>query len=143
MAGPLTEKSGGVYINGLSAFRRDLRKLDKGLDLEVSRYIREKAKEVRDTARERTPVGRTDRRSSRQRRPGTLRKSIKHSVRQKSATLYSNQPDSGVHEWGGTIRPRGKPIRIRGKAMLRGAVAQHTDDVEEHMARMFDRLAGP
>lgn len=134
---------GTVKVKNLGAFRRNLRKLDRDLDLQLARYIREKAREVRDTARNRTPVGRKDRRAKGQRRPGGLKGSIKHSVTQKRATIYSTQPDAPVHEWGGTIRPRGVPIRIEKKSMIRGAVQQHTGDVEQHMERMFDSIAGP
>lgn len=134
--------SGGLTIRNLGAFRRDLRKLDRGLDLGLSRYIRDKVRPVRDDARKRTPVGRSSRRSAKQRKPGTLQKSIKSSITQKRATLYSNEPDAGVHEFGGVITPRGVPIEIREVAMLRGAVANWSDEVEADMGGMFDHLAG-
>lgn len=137
-----TGYTGGVTIKNLGSFRRGLRKLDRDLDVGLGRYIREMARDVRDDARANTPVGRPDRRAAGQRKPGGLGKSIRHSVTQKRATLYSNEPDAPVHEFGGTIRPRGVPIQIQEVAMLRGAVAGRTDEVESHMTQMFDRLVG-
>lgn len=142
VGGPAAGYNGGVTVRNLGAFRRNLRRLDRGLDLGLSRYIREMARDVRDDARSRAPVGRPDRRANDQRKPGGLSKSIRHSVTQKRATLYSNEPDAPVHEFGGTIRPRGVPIEIREVAMLRGAVADQADQVEAHMTQMWDRLAG-
>lgn len=132
---------GGLTIRNLGAFRRGLRRLDRGLDQDLGRYIRVMAKDARDEARRRTPIGRPDRRGKDQRKPGGLGRSIRHSVTQKRATLYSNEADAGVHEFGGTIRPRGTPIKIAEVAMLRGAVADKSEDVEAHMGAMFDRLA--
>jgi len=140
--GPAAGYSGGLTVRNLGSFRRSIRKLDRGLDVGLGRYIRESAREVRDEARSRTPVGRATRRAAGQRKPGTLQKSIRHSVTQKRATLYSNEPDAPVHEFGGTIRPRGVPIDIRETAMLRGAVAEKSDEVESHLTQMFDHLAG-
>ncbi len=141
--GPAAGYDGGVTVRNLGAFRRNLRRLDRGVDVGLARYIRTMAREVRDDARDRTPVGRPDRRADKQRKPGTLAKSIKHSVRQKNVTLYSDQPDAGVHEFGGTISPRGVPIQIREVAMLRGAVRDRAAEVEDRIGRMFDAIAGP
>lgn len=119
----------GVSIRGYSAFRRGLRRLDRDLDKQLGRYVREIAKDVRDEARRNAP-----------RKSGALQKSIKHSVTQKRASLFSDLPYAAVQEWGGTIQPKGVPIEITGRHMLVDAVNDKSEDVEAHMVRIFDSL---
>jgi len=125
-------RAGGVTVRapGLSKLRRDLGKIDKDLRLAANRHIREVANEVRDEARSRAP-----------KKTGRLQKSIKASVRAAGASIYSDLVYAPVHEWGGTIRPRGTPIEIEGKHFMRSAVDDKTERIEEHLGDLLDGIA--
>lgn len=118
-----------VEIKGYAAFRRGLNKLDKELGKQLSQYVRDTVRKVRDDARRFAPN-----------RTGKLSRSIRESVTVKRATIYSTLVYSAVHEWGGTIRPKGSPIKIKRSRYVGRAQAEHFDDVEERMASMFDAL---
>lgn len=119
-----------VQVEGLSKLRRDLRAIDKGLGKSLTDHIREIARKVRDDARSRAP-----------KKTKRLSRSIKHSVRARGASVYSNSPYANVHEWGGTIRPRGVPIRIKGRRFIYSAVQDNTKNVEEELGRSLDVIA--
>lgn len=123
-----------VKAPGLSKLRRDLKKIDKDLGREATSHIREVAKGVRDQAR-------SNLRERSKNPKGVIEKTIKHSVNSRGASIYSNHPGSGVQEWGGTIAPRGTPIEIKGKAYMRGAVAEKADDVAEELGDLLDVIA--
>jgi hypothetical protein len=126
-----------VQIVGLSQFRRDLAKIDKDLSKEINKYLREIGKSVRDTARGLAPKGPT----------GNLKKSIKHSVKAKEMSLYSDLVYAPAHEWGTSkspgsqVQPRGVPIRIKRRQMLGHAVFSRSDDIENHLLGLVDHLA--
>jgi HK97 gp10 family phage protein len=119
-----------VRVDGLAKLRRDLKAIDKDLGKSLTDHLREIAKEVRDDARSRAPV-----------KTGALRGSIKHSVRARGASVYSNLDYAPVHEWGGTIRPRGAPIEIRGRHFIAEAVDANSKRVEDELARSLDAIA--
>jgi HK97 gp10 family phage protein len=119
-----------IKANGLAKLRRDLKAIDKDLAKSFTDHLREIAKDVRDDARPRAP-----------RKTGALQRSIKHSVRARGASVYSNLPYAGVQEWGGTIRPRGTPIEIRGRHFIYSAVDENTKHVEEELTRTLDVIA--
>jgi len=119
-----------VKVDGLAKLRRDLKAIDKDLGKSLTDHLREIAKEVRDEARSRAP-----------RKTGALASSIKHSVRARGASVYSNSPYANVQEWGGTIRPRGTPIEIRGRHFIYSAVDDHTDRVKAELERSLDVIA--
>jgi hypothetical protein len=119
-----------VDVPGLAKLRRDLKAIDKGLAKGLTDHLRDVAKEVRDDARERAPVD-----------EGDLKKSIKHSVTGKGASVYSNSDYAEVHEWGGVIRPRGVPIEIVGRRYIYDAVGDHTDRIRSEMDRILDVVA--
>jgi hypothetical protein len=126
-----------VQIVGLAQFRRDLAKIDKDLSKEINKYFRELGRTLRDEARRRAPVGGT----------GALRKSIKHSVKAKEMSLFSDLVYARAHEWGtsGTaksaVQPRGVPIKIRKTQMLGHTVFRNADRIEEHLGGLVDHLA--
>lgn len=120
-----------VTVRGYAAFRRDLQKLDKGLNRELSRYMREMGREVRDEAR--TIAGEHE-------ITGEMRKSIKHSVTQKQVSVYSNLRQAPGLEWGGTISPKGTPIKLPRHQMVGKAAYRKSEYIEGHVASMFDSL---
>lgn len=125
-------------IEGLSEFRRDLKKIAPETDKAFARRLRTIARQVRDDARALAPV-----------RAGALRKSIKHSVTQTQMSLVSNLPYANVHEWGTKepltertrIQPRGVPIRIPQSQMLGRAVFRAKPRVEGQIIRIFEDVA--
>ena len=128
-----------LVIEGLAEFRRNLKKIAPETDKAVGRKLRTIARQVRDDARSRAPVGDT----------GSLRKSIKHSVTQSQMSLISNLPYANAHEWGTKeplsdrtqIKPRGVPIRIQRSQMLGGAVFSAKPRVEGQVIRIFEEAA--
>lgn len=117
-------------IKGYAAFRRGINKLDKGLGKQLSDHVRKMAIKVRDDARRNAPVGPS----------GDLHKSIKHSVTVKQATIYSNLAYAPVHEWGGTIRPKGVPITIQRTRYIGRAIDDNAEHIESEMTSMFESL---
>lgn len=123
-----------VKAPGLSKLRRDLKKIDKDLGRDATRHVREIAKSVRDEARSNL--------QERSKNPtGAMARTIKHSVKSRGASIYSDHEGSGVQEWGGRISPRGTPIEISGKAYMRDAVVTKADDVAEQLGDLLDVIA--
>ncbi|HTU15635.1 MAG TPA: HK97 gp10 family phage protein [Solirubrobacterales bacterium] len=135
--GGVANSSDAFEIVGLAQFRRDLGKIDKDLSKEINRYLRQIATSARDTARSNAPLGAT----------GKLRRSIKHSVKSKEMSLYSDLEYAPAHEWGTSgkpdskVQPRGVPIRIKRSQMLGRAVFTRADDIENHLLGLVDHLA--
>lgn len=133
-----------VHVRGLSEFRRTLKRISPELDKETRRFLKEAGEKAAVEARRRAPVGSTDRAKShrgRGYRPGKLGRSIKVSATQARISVYSNLPYAGVHEYGGTIKPRGVPIKIKESRMVRGAAEAYMDDVLGQVERVTDHLA--
>lgn len=118
-----------VNVPGLAKFQRDLGRIDRGMRTASTRHLRQIANRVRDSARGRAP-----------RRSGRLARSIRSSARASGASIYSNLEYAPVHHWGGTIRPRGTPIRIEATHFLSEAAEQHTEFVEEELANLLDAI---
>lgn len=123
-----------IEVPGLAKLRRDLRAIDKGLGKALTDHLRDVAKVVRDDARAKL----RERSKNPQNR---IEKTVKHSVRAKGASIFSDHPGSAVQNWGGTIEPRGMPIEIKGKRYMDGAVYEHTEHVEAEMGRTLDAIA--
>ena len=119
-----------IEVPGLRKLRRDLKAIDKDLAQSLTDHLREIARGVRDEARSRAPV-----------KTGALQRSIKHSVRARGASIYSNLPYAPVQEFGGTIRPRGTPIAIRGRHFIYSAIADKAANVERDLERSLDVIA--
>lgn len=125
------DRSVGVQVRGLSQLNRSLGRIDKDLRRESLRHIREVTRKVRDTARDKYTPKLT----------GELAKSLRYSASNRGASVSSSLPQSPVWEWGGRISPRGVPILIPRTRMIGRAVEDHTDDIEEQIGRLFDRIA--
>ena len=138
MARARGDTSNAFVIEGLSEFRRDIKKIAPKVDKEIGRRLRTIARQVRDSARGRAPV-----------ESGALRKSIKHSVTQTQMSLVSTLPYATVHEWGTKeplsdrtrIKPQGVPIRIPRSQMLGGAVFSAKPRIEGQVIRLFEDVA--
>lgn len=119
-----------IDTSGLRELQRDLRRIDKNLGKAINRSIREIANEIRDEIRGST---------QRPYRTGKLRRSVKSSVRARGASLVTKLPQAPVFEWGGTIRPRGAPIKIERTEFIRGQVIKHRDETEKALGQVLDR----
>lgn len=122
----------GIDTRGIKDLVRDLRRLDRRLALAFTAELRDIGNEVRDKVRTST---------QRPFRTGALRRSVKTSVRGAQVSLYSTLPQSGVWEWGGTIRPRGSPIVIPETEFVRREIVAGARGVEERMGEILDQAA--
>lgn len=123
-------------VRGLGDLRRALRRSNTLLDRGVSRHIREIGKRVRDKARMYAPIG-----PRRDPHRGDLRKSLRYSVTRRRASVYTNDPKAPVHEWGGTIRPRGAPIKIPRRQYVSRAVKDSRRFIDAEMLGLLDSIA--
>jgi HK97 gp10 family phage protein len=125
-----------IRIDGLRDLRKNLRDIDRKMGLEVNRYLRQFTAKVRDEARAAAPFS-----------SGALRKSIKHSVKAKQVSIFSDSPYANAHEWGsiggtkGRVRPQGVPIKIRKRQMIGHAVYSNVDKFEDHVMGLVDHIA--
>lgn len=119
-----------VQTQGLSELRRDLKRLDPLIDNELRDAIKEGAGKVAVTAGALAP-----------RESGELAHSIRPTVSGARASVGSTLPYAGWIEHGGTIRPRGVPITIRGAGMVGRAVEDHADQIVEDIADGIERAA--
>lgn len=117
-----------VEVKGLREFRRDL----KQLDVDADKELRKELKVAGETALHGADVPT---------RSGALARSLKISVTAKRITLYSTLPYAGVVHWGGTIEPRGVPIRFPRTEFLSKAVDQGAAQAEQNVADAVDRAA--
>ena len=53
---------------------------------------------------------------------------------------YRRHPGAIVHEFGGTIRPKGVLIEFKEQAMARRAAVQHLPEIERAIESRIDRL---
>lgn len=119
-----------VRTQGLSKLQRSLGKIDKDLRRDSIRHLREVAKRVRGTGQGFAPV-----------RTGALKGSFRYQAGNRGASVSSALPYAAVHEYGGTIAPRGVPIEIKRSRMLGRAVGEHAGDIEEQLGDLLDAIA--
>lgn len=119
-----------IRATGLRDFRTALRNIDKRLDAGVGYVYRDAAKQVRERARQNAP-----------RRSGALRSSLRYSVTQRWASVYSKSPYSAVHEYGGTIRPRGGRVKIERARYTGRAIEQSRRVIDAANERVLDTVA--
>lgn len=113
--------------------QRRLAAIAKDTEKELTAELRKVGNEARDVVRSSTEAPY---------RTGKTRKSVRLSVRRKTVlSLYSNSPQSPVWEFGGVIRPKGKPIEIPQTNFIRGTVVAIADEIDEKLADAFDRIA--
>jgi hypothetical protein len=55
-------------------------------------------------------------------------------------SLIAHHPGAVVHEWGGTIRPRGVPITFKAEAMARRAAVKELPEIERAIDERISRL---
>lgn len=111
-----------IEVEGLREFRRDLRRLEPEIDKQLRADIR---KAVRTVAAEAAAIA--------PRRSGALAASYKPFVTSRGAGVASTLPYAPIIEYGGTINPRGVPIKFTRRMPV-------TVAAERAQARIVDRL---
>jgi hypothetical protein len=119
-----------VQIENGAEFQRELRKIDPLFDRELKDSIRKGTGKIAVTAGARAP-----------RDSGELAHSIRPYVSGVRASVGSTLPYAGVHEFGGSIQPRGVPITIKASGFVGRAVDDHAEEIVEDIADGFDRAA--
>jgi hypothetical protein len=120
-----------VRTEGLAELRRDFKRLDPLIDKELADAIKEGAGKVATTAGALAPRGET----------GDLAHGFRAYVSGARASIGSTVPYAGVHEYGGTIAPRGVPITIRASHAVGRAIEDHAEEIVEDIAEGIDRAA--
>jgi hypothetical protein len=121
-----------IDTDGIRKLVRDFGKMDKTLRAALVKSLRDVGDKARDNIRSSTsPPYRT----------GTLRRSTKTSVRGGSIALYSLLPQAPVLHWGGTIKPRGVPIRFKRTEYIRKEVLRESDHIEGELAGVLEATA--
>jgi hypothetical protein len=119
-----------VRTDSLREFRRDLRRLSPELDKELRQEMRDVVGKVAAQAALLAP-----------RRTGTLARSYRPFVTQRSAGIRSALPYAPVIEYGGTIAPRGVDITFRRSEPVTRAVMRETDQIVESFSDAVERAA--
>jgi len=125
-----------IQVDGLREFQRALRSVSPTAEREFRTAVRNYGKRALDRAKRNTPV-----------RTGALKGSIKVSVTQREAALYSSSPYAKAHEWGASgrsdsqVRPKGVPIEIPRSQMLGNAVYFYRNTFGYELANLVDKSA--
>jgi hypothetical protein len=119
-----------VNTDGLRDFRRDLRRLEPEVDKELRGELRDAVGKVAAIAALLAP-----------RRTGTLARSYRPFVTQRTAGIRSTLPYAPVIEYGGTISPRGTDILIRRSEPVTRAVQRETDRIVDEFGDAVERAA--
>jgi phage gpG-like protein len=122
--------AGPVVVGGIGDLRRSLRATDRDGLKAVQAVTKAAAQLVATDARQRAP-----------RRTGALADSIRATTSGNSGIVRSPLPYAKVHEYGGTIRPRGVPITIKRSAFVASALDDKAEEVGKALAAGFDALA--
>lgn len=107
-----------IQVDGLNEFRRRLRATDQDAVKELRTVVKRAAEIVAVDARLHVP-----------RRTGKLAASIRAGTSGSTGLVRSRLPYARVHEWGGTIRPRGVPITIQRSEYIARALDRKRDEV--------------
>lgn len=120
-----------VRVEGLADVRRSLSKLERSDESrEVTRALKQGAVLVAQSAR---PYA--------ARKSGKLAGSFRAGSSGNTAFVKSRVPYAGVHEFGGTIKPRGTEIKIRATPAATRALESKEDRIVRLVEDALDDLA--
>lgn len=114
----------------MQAFRKAVRGTDRGALRMVQAVTKSAAQIVASDARTLAP-----------RRTGALAGSITATTAGHAGIVKSNVPYAAVHEWGGTIRPRGTPFHIKRSEYVGRAQDRNADKVRHALETGFSAVA--
>jgi len=126
----MADRDLAVKVDNLQPLRKALRAVDKDALRDVQTVTKRAAEVVAVEARSRAP-----------RRTGRLAGSIRATTSGARGIVRSPLPYAPVHEYGGTIEPRGTPIRIKRREYITGALEEKQDQVRDELARGFNEVA--
>lgn len=138
MAAP-ARSAGVVTVEGLAAFRRDLRRIDADLAKEVPAALKDAAELVAQEARRRAPVG--SRPIPRQRRP---RRRMRDTVKVFAKGTTAGVRVSVVSTTGGKAYAYPRLLELsrnRARAFLAPALAAEGPAVQDRVSDVLDRVA--
>lgn len=119
-----------VEVEGLAKFRRDLNQLEPAVDKEAQKEIKQAVGKIATTAGAQAP-----------RQSGDLAHSIRPFGSGARLGVGSKLPYAKVLEYGGTIQPRGVPIKFQPSLFVTKAVEDHADELVEDIGNAVDRAA--
>lgn len=112
-----------VKVNGLAELRRDLRRLQPETAKQIQRVLKDAAGVIAHEAALLAP-----------RKTGALAESYRPFTRGNRAGVRSRLEYAAVHEYGGTISPRGVDILIKRSEPVTRAVERETDTIVRELA---------
>jgi hypothetical protein len=119
-----------VRVEGLADLRRDLKRLAPDVLPEIRGALKDAADLVASKARANAP-----------RASGALAASIRSGTAGNAGVVRSRLPYAKVHEYGGTIRPRGAPITIHRAQFVGRALTSTEDRIVESLADSINAVA--
>jgi len=130
-------------FQNLTDLRADLEAVEAGLGRALADAIEDDAQPLLAETKSLVPLGPGP-------RPGAdptssdalphIRDMISVDVRGGTVAIVAAHPGAIVHEWGGTIAPKGTAIHIDRAAMARRAAVAQLPAVEHNIAERVDRL---
>jgi phage gpG-like protein len=119
-----------IRTDGLRDLRRDFKRVDRDIDRGLVGDLRDEVAKVAAEASMLAP-----------RRTGALAGSYRPFVTMRAAGIRSRLPYAGVHEYGGTISPRGADIVIRRSEPVTRAVARQEDAIVDGFGDAVEKAA--
>lgn len=128
-----------VRTTGGSELRRDLEALSIGLGRELTRTVKDAVGLVLPPARVLAPY---DPEHAANRKDGLphIRDSMYALALGNSAAIAARHPGTIVHQWGGTIAPRGHAITIKRSGLARDAAKAQLPAINALLERRIDAL---
>jgi hypothetical protein len=121
-----------VDASELKSFTNALKGIEKDIGKALTKELRKVGDEARDVIRSSSAPPHDT---------GTLRRSIKTSVRSGVVSLTSSLPQAPVHEYGGKISPRGVSIKIKETHFVAGTVLALGDQIDTQMSKAVEKVA--
>lgn len=121
-----------VRLEGFKEFRRDLKKLEPDVAKRLQQDIKQAAGKVASSASSAAQS---------YAKTGKYARSIKPYVTAKGASVGSRLPQAGVLHYGGTIRPRGVPIKFPARPVISTALDQQTDQIINDLGDAVEQAA--
>lgn len=120
-----------IRIEGLADLQRDLKGLQKA----------DESREVRKALKEGAKVVATASRPLAARKTGKLAASFRPGASGNKAFVRSRLPYAAVHEFGGTIKPKGAPVVIKATPAATRALEKNEERIVDKIGDALDELA--
>lgn len=134
-----TIKGPVIYTAGIARLRRDFEAMIPEARGEVRRIVRYAVQPVAAMARRRMPLG--DDRVSAGASSAHIRDTIVGRVRGNRGIVTTRHPGARANEFGDTIAPKGAPITLPERSMLRGALTEAAPLVIRRLEFGFGQLS--